>query len=401
SRGELPQDWRQVNGLPPARLIEAVAVSIPTHCVDGWSFAARALSALLAGDAHGCRHMAYYAQLRAGLCIMANLGVGLFNCINFAVDGTGAIVRIDPARRNNSRKGLGTHSAVWSALDTWSRDAAGSRLFLDLVKIRHVKLYDALEAVWPGFISVGTVGALIQAWGVDLQRGLVDRNFRNTSSYAAHALNQLPMRTASNLRFIEAAWRLFEPSGGGGFDSLDRYLVRKILNGQHEIMNPGAPLAGSKLDTRYAQLPGALRSMCSQDFILGNVEKVEPEIIRLADVRASPASPLHMLARALLLLRTAMAFTHSSLTEAGIDTAAGDLRSWLESLANSRGFCGAATPLGDGSGLWDDISMAIEDLERSRKPAPIDLMAWKMNHASNGMPFISEAERIAVWSFCA
>jgi hypothetical protein len=148
--------------------------------------------------------------------------------------------------------------------------------------------------------------------------------------------------------------------GGAGFDSLDRFLVRKILHGQQEIMNPGARLAASALDTRYDQLPGALRAMCSHDFLLGNTERTEPEIVRLADVRAPPAMPLHMLARALLLLRTAMAFTYSSLVEAGVDTAAGDLRDWLEELAIKRGFCHAA-PLGDGSGLWDDISLAIQD----------------------------------------
>lgn len=397
-RGQLPKNWNQIPAADAPRLIDAVAVSIPAHCLDGWSFAARAFNALLAGDAHGCRHMAYYAQLRAGLCILANLGVGLFNGINFAVDAAGVVTRIDPS--NNPRRGLGTHSIVWSALDEWGKDPAQASTFLDLIKIRNSSLKDMLVTLWPGFIATATVGSLIRAWGVDLKRGEDDHSYRNVSSYAAHALNELPMNVGTNLRFVENMWKYFEPSGSAGFDNLDRHLLRRVLLAQHEATNPGTDPGTGPISVQYAYLPPAIRSMCSLGFLAGQEEATQLELIRYADAQTAPAPPLQMLSRALLLLRTATAFTHTSLNEAGVNVATGELRDWLEGFATLRGFCNATTPLGDGTGLWDDISLAMEDLKRSRKPTPSDMMSWK-NANNNGLPMIAEAERVAVWSLCA
>lgn len=404
-RGELPPNWNVVGTMPPQHLIDAVAIAIPTHCVDGWSFAARAFNALLAGDAHACRHMAYYAQLRAGLCILANLGVGLFNGMNFIVDAGGAIIRIDPPTKvpppsGALKKGMGTHEVVWAALDQWSKHPVQSQTFLDMIKVRHTSLRDVLDILWPGFISTATVGGLINAWAVDLKRGQVDRGFRNTSSYAGHALNPLAMRTGTNLRFIENVWRLFEPSGSASFDKLDRHLLRRILLAQHESVSPGSSPDTGAIDSQYANLPASIRAFCARDFLLNRAETTQLEVIRYADANSTPAPPLQMLSRALLLLRTAMAFTHSSLTDAGVNTANGDLHDWLEEVSLARGFSGAQAPLGNGTGLWDDILVAMDDLKRSRLPIPIDLMRWKTAN-SNGMPLMSEAERIAVWSLCA
>jgi hypothetical protein len=399
SKGELPNNWNTIKAMDTARLAEAVAVSIPSHCIDGWSFAARAFNALLAGDMHGCRHMAYYAQLRAALCLMANLGVGLFNGINFAVDATGAIIRIDPTAKA-TKKGMGTHEIVWSALDEWSKDPGQSEIFLDLIRMRNTSLRDVLVTLWPGFAAAATVGKLIRVWGVDLKRGMDDRGYRNTSSYAAHALNAIPAQTATNLRFVEKTWTMFEPSGGAGFDSLDRFLLRRVLLAQHEATAPGTDPGTGPIEAQYAYLSAGIRNLCSKDFLLNKVETTQLELIRFADANSTPAPPHQMLARALLLLRTAMAFTHTSLTEAGVNTASGDLHSWLENFAEQRGFCNAAKPLGDGTGLWDDIVIAAANLKRSRTPAPADLMSWKST-ALNGMPLVAEAERIAVWSLCA
>ena len=84
--GSLPSSWQQVLKLPAQQLIEAVAAAAPNHCIDGWSYVSRAMSALLAGDLHAARHLSYYAELRAGLSLLGSLGIGIFNGINFVVD---------------------------------------------------------------------------------------------------------------------------------------------------------------------------------------------------------------------------------------------------------------------------------------------------------------------------
>lgn len=398
SKGELDMGWAKIWALPTQKVIDAIAVSIPTHCVDGWTFGARAISALLAGDPHACRHMAYYAQLRASLCILANLGVGIFNGINLAIDANGQIVRLDPNAKNKNSKGEGTHTIVWKALEQWGKDAVLAQEFLDSLRFKQTKLRDILETVWPGFMTVTTVGRLINAWGVDLQRGIEDRKFRNNSSYAPHALNPIDMRMATNLRYVGRAWRLFEPSGGSGFDNLDRHLIRNVLLAQHEISSPGQPVNQGAIATFYDNVPAAVRLFCPKAFVLS--AQITPEVLRSANARSTPAKPLQMLSRALLLLRTATAFTHSSLVDAGIDASAGELSAWLDQIAIARGFCSAGAGVGDGTGLWDDLSIAIDELDASRKPIPSDLMAWKAK-SPNGMPTVAEVERIALWSLCA
>lgn len=396
AQGELAMGWAQVWALPTQDVIDAVAVSIPTHCVDGWTFAARATSALLAGDPHTCRHMAYYAQLRAALCILANLGVGLFNGVNLGIDAAGQVVRIDPT--GNNKKGDGTHKIVWATLKEWGQDANLAQAFLDLLRFKHVPVRDILEALWPGFMAVTTVGTLVASWGVDLQRGVDDHKFRNNSSYAPQALNPIPMRTATNLGYVDRLWRLFEPSGGSGFDNLDRHLIRKILLAQHGMSEPGLAADQGAIEHFYGNIPASIRLLCPKAFVLSAAST--PEILRNANVRANPAKPLHMLSRAILLLRTATAFTHSSLVDAGIDVAAGDLTAWLDQIAVARGFCREGEGIGNGSELWDDLRLAIDELEVSRTPAPIDLMAWKAQ-LPNGLPRVTEVERIALWSLCA
>jgi len=78
-----------------------------------------------------------------------------------------------------------------------------------------------------------------------------------------------------------------------------------------------------------------------------------------------------MIARALLLLRAATAFSHSSLEEAGLKCAAGVLRPWLNEFAASRGFWPSAAPFLQVSDLWADVEVALNELDRSRKPAPV------------------------------
>ena len=54
----------------PQQVLDVLAATGPSHCLDGWTFLSRALAALLSGDTHTTRHLAYYAQLRAALSLL-------------------------------------------------------------------------------------------------------------------------------------------------------------------------------------------------------------------------------------------------------------------------------------------------------------------------------------------
>ena len=119
-RGELPAKWNALRLIPVSDAIDAVALSAPQHCMDGWAYVSRALGALLSGGIYtAARHLAYYSQLRAGLSILANVGIGIFNGVNFAIISPTALRRIDYERSGlRTNKGMGTHSADLETLLT-------------------------------------------------------------------------------------------------------------------------------------------------------------------------------------------------------------------------------------------------------------------------------------------
>lgn len=396
--GQLP-DWRTLSSVPVKQAIEAVAAAAPNHCIDGWSYASRALSAVLAGDSHAARHLAYYAQLRAGLSILANLGVGIFNRTNFVVTAAGAIARLDTSPRRNG-PGLGTHDVVWAALKDWASDAQTSRVFLELVKIRGSSLKDCLDAIWPGMPAAGAATTLIEAWGVDLRRGKDEHRNRNISSYSPQAMNPLAAIAPDGLRFVEGFWRLFEPTSGSSFDNVDRFLLRSLLLKQHRTVAGNMDYANGAIASRYDELPASIRGLTSVEFLTNAQQPRSPELLQRANSTTLPASATEMLARAFLLLRAATAFTHSSFVEAGFSSAGGDLRPWIDPWAEARGFWAPASPLADPIDLWTDVELAMIEFLDSLDPEPASMNDWMKKHAK-GLPTLYEAERVGVWSLCA
>lgn len=389
--GTLPKTWPRVRGLPATQVVEALAVSAPNHCIDGWGFSARAMSGLLSGDAHGARHLAYYGQLRSALSILANVGVGIFNRINFAVDSAGGIHKLD--QRGDL---MGTHAAVWAALREWVTAPKTARVFLEMIRIRGTSLKECVELIWPG-VALNTVAArLVAAWGVDLKRGKSEHGFRNQSSYAPQLLMPVTAPTKDMLSFIDGVWRHLEPSGGASFDSIDRFLLRSVFWEQHYAMTGNRDYATGPIVARYDQLPHAIRSIASLAFLTGEQEAALPDLFARA---IDPVGgPLEMTARTVLLCRVATAFTHTNFTEAGVGVTQGALRPWLNELAEIRGFWPPNAPLADPVELWADVELALLELDVSRVPDPTCLNDW-LTKNSKGLPVLAEAERVGVWSF--
>jgi hypothetical protein len=396
SRGELPTKWGTFRSVQVGDAIDAVALSAPQHCMDGWAFVSRALGSLLAGDPHAARHLAYYAQLRSGLSILANLGVGIFNGVNFAVTSTTTVERIDPEiGGQTTNKGMGTHIAVWEALFAWSASAATASILLDLIRIRGSTLNSCISSLWPGFSAATSANSLISAWGIDLQRGVDEHRQRNISSYAPHALNPLPQHVTMELAFVEEFWELFEPSTGPNFDNLDRHLLRMMFWKQHDLVG-GVPRDQGALGTHYKFLPAQIAAIASQDFLIGTTEPNVPNLLNFAKATTHPARPTEMISRALLLLRAATALTYENLVAAGVNCANGDLRPWLDKLAIDRGYWKPGAALANTTDLFADVSLALMDLAKSKPTDPACLYDW-LSSTNRGIPTIAEAERIGVW----
>ena len=396
TRGELPARWNTFRAVPVSDAIDAVALAAPQHCMDGWAYLSRALGALLSGDLHAARHLAYYAQLRSGLSILANLGIGIFNGVNFAVTSPTMLTRIDPEISGvRANMGLGTHTAVWKTLLAWSISGPTAAILLDSIRIRGSTLTTCISSLWPGFSVVTSATSLISSWGLDLQRGIDEHRQRNISSYAPQALNPLTQHVNADLDFVEELWELVEPSTGPNFDNLDRHLLRTMFWKQHDLVSQ-LPLDQGALGTRFEFLPAQIAAIASQDFLTGATEPNLPTLLTLAKATTNPALPSEMISRALLLLRAATALTYENLVSAGVNCANGELRPWLDKLAIDRGYWKPGAALVNTTDLFADVQLALMDLVRSKPTDPACLYDW-LSNTQKGIPTVTEAERIGVW----
>lgn len=399
-KGHQEPDWNVVQHLPNAEFAASIAASGPQHCVDGWSYAARAIGALVAGDHHAARHLAYYAQLRAGLSMLAALGVGVFDGLNFVVDAAGQFHSFErKADGTLSKRGTGTHSAVWEILQAWAASPTRAVDFLKLIRPRGYSLDETIGSIWPGYDAAALATNLVAAWGLDLSKGAQDKIQRNISSYSAQVFNPIgePARGAGE--FISNVWDLFSPSGGSGFDNLDKYLVRRLLRQQHALVDGDIGTIGQgPVDRRFDELPLAIQTLAPKEFLLSDAIPT-PKVIASAWSTSAPALASEMIGRALLLLRVATGFTHSNMADAGIRCSEDHLRPWLDEFGANRGFWPVAQPVESMDELWLDVELALIDLDASLDAANGDLYGWTMTE--RGLPTVTQTERIALWGLCA
>jgi hypothetical protein len=198
------------------------------------------------------------------------------------------------------------------------------------------------------------------------------------------------------LNFVEEFWELFEPTAGPSFDNLDRHLIRMMFWKQHELVSAD-PRDQGAIGTHYRFLPSQIAAIASREFLLGTVEPDVPNLLNFAKATAHPARPIEMISRAVLLLRAATALTYENLVAAGINCAKGDLRPWLDRVAIDRGYWKPGAELANTTDLFADVSLALSDLAKSKPTDPACLYDW-LSKTQKGVPTVTEAERIGVWS---
>ena len=156
-------------------LKDYIASSCPAHAVDGWSFLGRAIDCACRGDADSARHLAYYAELRAAMSLLASEGIGIFATRHFVVDDKGNCHPI--------RKGYPTHAFVWRCLNYWAGLGRAADLVDQIVRLRGISFSEWLEA---GNLRTGrgpVAQKWLRDWGLDLKQMAQDREARNEASY--------------------------------------------------------------------------------------------------------------------------------------------------------------------------------------------------------------------------
>lgn len=347
-------------------LAHYIASSAQMHCIDGWSYFANAMSSLLRGDSFGAVHLAYYAELRAAMAVLAADGIGVLNNKHCVLTTSNKAERL-PGNKP-------THEFTWLALKEWSEKNSSGDLLSEAITPFAIPLSEWFSSL-PGQYTLQPLArSWIRNWGVDLQRladkEKGDRHARNEASYRpTPLLTGLPIATEKVVRISGKMWEMCEPVGSSKFEKLDRLLLRhsarKIYVGRNT-----APATAANDDYRsfVSELVSA-QNISSQQyraqieaFLLRDEVDLIENVVEMAKVKIDEPdhSQLGVLARAFLLLRLAAGTVTTTLAKAGVNE--DELKFWKAGLLSERGFCKSDLPPEELGDLWKDIEVELSDL---------------------------------------
>lgn len=378
--GSLPRKRVDFEAVPNSRKLETLAVLGPLHFADGWRYFSRGLSAMLAGDAHAAKHLAYYAEMRAVLSLLSSAGIGVLGQQNIIVDSAGTVHALSTRS---------SHEMCWAVLEYWVTLPGSVEKLLGAVGIQGTPLFDLLRTYFSSPSSVSLGSRIMSEWGFDLCQGSQDREERNNSSYNPTALTHSSTSPEEDHAFLKSLWQAFEPGGA----LLEAHLFRKLLHIEQSVIQ-GAAIG--ERTSEYERLTEGAKSAVSQTFLAalpGGADELH--LLTLAQNQQSPAAPSSMLARASLLLALAGGMVHQNFQSAAIDPI-DDLETWWSPLGLESGCWGSEGQPDLLSDLWGDVELALEFSGDSKKTSRFD---WHRGLADQ-LPFLSCAERIALWSIC-
>lgn len=322
-------------GSPKSRhLSDYIAASVPLHLCDGWALLGGAVASHLGGDAATARHLAYYAELRATMALLASQGVGLFQDRHFIVDSSGRVALLTKS---------GTHEATWAVLQEWARGTAAGVLLGDIVAPGNRPIIDWLSAMPNGVAWQPVATDWLLALGLDLRVFSEDRTARNESSYRPTKLRLgREMEVEPAVRFAVDMWTLLEPGEQSSFGKLDRHMLRITLERAFKATEGRSARQAHRrfaavVDAVTAANVGGADIERWRDFLIRKADEADPHVFTQARTNVSMANSEHhtgVMARALLLLRIATGATRRSLLDAGIGFDA--LRFWWGPVGSDR-----------------------------------------------------------------
>jgi hypothetical protein len=372
-------------------LSDYIAVSCTLHCIDGWSYLARAFNALVQGDAGAARHLGYYAELRAAMSLLASQGTGVFSSNHVLVDDSSICYPFS---------GPGTHNAVWMFLEYWGERKGANTVLNSIVSPGNRPLADWVTAFGAGTVTPKLIAQeWCKLWGLDLKRLSKDRDARNESSYRPTQLSNpagLPAQEAA--AFVAEFWKIFRP-WPPNFGVLDAYLLRKILQ-ETFVSSRGLPVTSPDFRARVTQMLDQVQptgmTVPWTEFL---EDTAEPLLQQYAGRDEDPTGPNHhiqVISRAALLLRMASGTSEKLFDTVGISEAAIDF--WSSRFGVVRGIWQSGGQPADMLDLWQDVEEALDGLNawRAENDPNVSYSNLRREQVAQ-LQVLCECERIALW----
>lgn len=346
----------------PLQLADYIAVSSPTHLWDGWNYLGLALYSCICGYTANVKHLAYYAELRAAMSVLASQGIGVFNRKHFVVDESSTI---------HDLSGKRTHDVTWLCLEQWVY-GDGSDYLLDRVfQVQYRSFADWLE-VLPHSGAQTPLGAdQLLLMGFDIRRMMEDRDARNEASYRPTGI--VAAQTAdpkADAQFVVEALRLLEPGGSSGtFETIDRYIFRRVVKRALETKMEGTMPESEEFRRSVETMVLAFDDNPTwqkdiKQFLTHESDSKEPRLLVEAENLKDHYDDnyhLQVISRAMLLLRVATGMVREMLKDSGVDLDI--LKFWWHDAGRVQGFWETPPEAIDSSLLWADINHNLDKID--------------------------------------
>lgn len=383
----------------PKQLAQYIAASALLHCTDGWSYLGKAVFSLLRGDPHRSRHLAYYAELRAAISLLATQGIGVFSRRHVVVDAPNSVVPVAQI--------LGTHVFAWDCLEFWSGLTLSGDLFAKVIRPHGRSLEDWFAPHGGPIVVAQQAQAWLLQWGLDLKLPIKDREARNESSYRPDGIpHAWSIETASTLRLVKDLWLALEPSTESLFGEIDRQILRisleKAFRAQFGIEpEPASPQYRAYVARTVAdQGFGAGPSEQWERFLLRQSAPLDASLFSFSSVAPDLEDQGHaaIISRAALLLRMASGATAHLLRSAGVEAKA--LAFWIEGVGKNKGLWNIPVDGGRLIDLWADIPPLLSEIDVFQgKYSPQEQTFYLVgNELGGALAGLGSCERVALWS---
>ena len=350
-----------------------LAASSLSHLLDGWIYLSHAFNSILNGDEATAIHLAYYAELRSAMSILATEGLGVFNNQHLGIFSPTTSYEYPknnyknkgtPPIQTRSVKPYGTHTFTWDAISELSKSP--TKLNSEILKIFKVSGKDFLElteyfhpaTAGSTILTARTIKSWLKEWCLDIKMYQNDRDNRNEVSYRPQKIRNFDVRIdfQSILNDLDKYWSIISPSNIDKFSLLDKYLLRKLYSAIYPKLETLTP----KIDL----IRDAFNQQGINDEMLFNFLDFQPPFsddhIIFTNANIKTTNPLSILARATLLLRVSIGLVSQLFKDGGISKS--ELDFVWENYGIESGFWETTNAPTDFSNLWSDIQPSFGDL---------------------------------------
>jgi hypothetical protein len=396
---EIGNDVRIGHVQNPSQLAEFIVASALLHCADGWSYLGRAILALLRGDPHRARHLAYYAELRAATALLATEGIGVFNGDHFAITNSNVASPLDTKQ--------GTHHFAWNCLEFWSEQGSSANLFANIIRPYGISLENWFAPIGGAANFAPHARKWFKQWGMDLRIFPDDHRARNISSYQPDGLPKFwEIRGHSTLEFVKSVWEALEPSPVCRFDNIDSHLLRVTLEAQFTSITAKKPDKARPKFRKFVE-PVVEHQGLSPDatsqwlaFMCRTANPSDLEIFKFAQKLPDDMafSAFAVMSRATLLLRAASGSTSRLFQAANhpIDS----FKFWWAKFGLARGLWDGDKDADELQDLWQDIRDALDEIEafESSNSNATQTYFRMVQDVARAIISLGSCERVALWS---